>query len=234
MRGLFPRILFTRFLFCAEVALSEEERAELESLRADKAKFEADALAREKEELEALRKAKEEKEKSLNDKATESLSQEEKDKSNMDALANAISFNNDIAKRVKELGSIAPQKFSKILEIANTNKYSEHESENTIKKAADVRKSLIDEYVQSKKNLDILPPQTAAMVAAWKDFADDTKLKKSTEYFLIVDTGLSIQSTIAKKQAMENGGKDGSQRAPIASKIIESAKKYRESLAGKR
>lgn len=125
-------------------------------------------------------------------------------------IEKAVGFNMNIAKFAEDYKNVLPQSVKSIIETANKKTYASQ----TIK-ADEVRKAIIDAYVEIEKNVEALPDSVRAKVAHYKELAEDAKKAKSANFWEIVEIGTAMAKEKNRANAvnMANGNNGGGENA---------------------
>ena len=125
-------------------------------------------------------------------------------------IEKAVGFNMNIAKFAEDYKNVLPQSVKSIIETANKKTYASQ----TIK-ADEVRKAIIDAYVEIEKNVEALPDSVRAKVAHYKELAEDAKKAKSANFWEIVEIGTAMAKEKNRANAvnMANGNSGGDENA---------------------
>lgn len=125
-------------------------------------------------------------------------------------IEKAVGFNMNITKFAEDYKSVLPQSVKSIIETANKKTYASQ----TIK-ADEVRKAIIDAYVEIEKNVEALPDSVRAKVAHYKELAEDAKKAKSANFWEIVEIGTAMAKEKNRANAvnMANGNNGGAENA---------------------
>lgn len=125
-------------------------------------------------------------------------------------IEKAVGFNMNITKFAEDYKSVLPQSVKSIIETANKKTYASQ----TIK-ADEVRKAIIDAYVEIEKNVEALPDSVRAKVAHYKELAEDAKKAKSANFWEIVEIGTAMAKEKNRANAvnMANGNNGGGEDA---------------------
>lgn len=102
-------------------------------------------------------------------------------------IERAVSFNLSVSKFVDDYKNVLPQSVKSIIETANKKTYA---SQTT--KADEVRKAIIDSYIEIEKNVEALPASVRAKVEHYKELAEDAKKAKSASFWEIVEIGTAM------------------------------------------
>lgn len=181
------------------MAFSEEEEAQIKDMYSKFGEFMAKQgeAKDEKEETKLLDEAK----KNLSDK-----NNEEEAQANMEK---ALSFNMGISAFADKYKDILPASVKSVIDTAGGKAYS-----SAVAKADEMRKAIIEAYLEVQANVDCLPEGMKAKANAFKALTEDAKKAKSGQYWEIVEVGAELQTATRKAEAVRkangsgNGGED--------------------------
>lgn len=182
------------------MAFSEEEEAQIKEMYSKFGEFMAKQgeANGEKEETKLLDEAK----KNLSDK-----NNEEEAQANMEK---ALSFNMGISAFADKYKDILPASVKSVIDTAGGKAYS-----SAVAKADEMRKAIIEAYLEVQANVDCLPEGMKAKANAFKALTEDAKKAKSGQYWEIVEVGAELQTATRKAEAVRkaNGSGNGDEDA---------------------
>lgn len=182
------------------MAFSEEEEAQIKEMYSKFGEFMAKQgeAKDEKEETKLLDEAK----KNLSDK-----NNEEEAQANMEK---ALSFNMGISAFADKYKDILPASVKSVIDTAGGKAYS-----SAVAKADEMRKAIIEAYLEVQANVDCLPEGMKAKANAFKALTEDAKKAKSGQYWEIVEVGAELQTATRKAEAVRkaNGSGNGDEDA---------------------
>ena len=111
---------------------------------------------------------------------------------------------------VEKYKDILPQSTKSVVEIANGKTYS-----SAIAKADEIRKALIESYLEVQANIDCLPDGMKTKANAFKALTEDAKKVNSGQYWEIVEVGAELQASKKRAEAINraNGNNNGQENA---------------------
>lgn len=152
-------------------------------------------------------------------KKDEAASTAEKNKIN--SVAGAVKFLNGLDKITTEnqdmFGTTAKFVLSKLEDITS--------KDDVLTKANEYRKSMIDLWIEKQANLDLLSPEMKSEMLEYKSLSDSAKKDKSSQYWKIIDTGITIANANRKAELLRKGKSAGT---------TDDAERMRAFLSGKK
>lgn len=136
-------------------------------------------------------------------------------------IQESVKFNLSVSKFVEDNKSLLPDEAAKILATVATKTFKdENEKANT------VRQSLLDSFLSQKENIDVLTAPMKARAESYKALAESDKLRKSSEFWELVETGAALKQLSRKAEALNraNGISPGGSSDVIQSKFLAAAK----------
>lgn len=104
------------------------------------------------------------------------------------ALRSAMAFNLSCDKFLKDNERLLPETINTILTAYKSRQYN-----GDIEQANNYRKVILDEIFAEQKNIDIMPESAKARILAYKGLAESDKLDKTSAFYDLVDTFLTIK-----------------------------------------
>lgn len=197
----------------AQVSMTQEQ---LDAIIAGAGQKAIDAyLAKQKADEEA--KSKE----NIVNEAQKKLTDEKKTAEERADIESAIKFNMNIDKFVSDNSALLPAEAKKILETVNGKSYSSEKS-----KADELRKSLIESFIQVQGNIDALPQSQKEQVANYKALTEDEKVRQSTKYWGIVDVGISQKMLTKKASELAKAGGTGGDTSAFQQRFLDLGNRF--------
>lgn len=102
---------------------------------------------------------------------------------------------------------ILPASIKSVIDTANGKSYT-----SAIAKADEMRKAILEAYLEVQSNVDSLPDGMKAKANAYKALTEDAKRAKSGQYWEIVEVGAELQTSKKRAEAVNraNGNGNGS------------------------
>lgn len=147
--------------------------------------------------------------------AQKQLEKENAQRAHDTQIADSVKFNGTIATFVKEnIDLFGGELGEKLLDILS----SQTKNETEVGRANEYRKSLIDQFISSQKNLDVLTAAARGEVEKYKSLSQDEQRKQSAKFWnTIVDSGVEIQKQMKKARQIaiaKAGGVDEKKEVP--------------------
>lgn len=171
------------------MAFSEEEEAQIKDMMGKMGDF----LSKQQEQKEPEKKD----ETKLLDEAKKNLENKNDEAENQNSIERAVSFNMQISTFAEKYKDILPASVNSVIETANGKTYS-----NAVAKADEMRKAIIEAYLEVQANIDTLPEGMKAKANAFKALTEDAKKAKSGQYWEIVEVGAELQTATRKAEAI--------------------------------
>lgn len=184
----------------------------------DKARADADAKAK------AEAAAKEQtKPTTLLDTAKEQVKTEAANAGNQSAIENALGFNMKIGDFAEKYKDVLPPTTGAILEAANKKTFS-----GAVEKADEIRKALIDGYLEVKENYDKMPTSLKDRAARYMALTEEGKRKNSADFFDLVEIGAEMCFNEKRAAALQraNGGNGGGSTPEFRARFLALGDKY--------
>ena len=182
------------------MAFSEEQEAQILEMMGKMGEFltkQSESKAEEKKEPEKdeglLSEAK---------KNMEKQSNQEEDQSNIEK---ALGFNMTISTFAEKYKDILPASIKSVIDTANGKSYT-----SAIAKADEMRKAILEAYLEVQTNVDSLPDGMKAKANAFKALTEDAKRAKSGQYWEIVEVGAELQTSKKRAEAVNRANGNGS------------------------
>ena len=185
------------------MAFSEEQEAQIIDMMGKMGEF----LSKQGETKAPEDKEQEKKNDGLLDEAKKNMADESNKKEAQTDIEKAVGFNMKIEQFAENFKNILPSSAKSIVETAKNKEY-----DSAIAKANDIRKAILDAYLEIQANVDGLPESMRAKANAYKALTEDAKLAKSSSFWEIVEIGAEMAKAKARASAISkaNGsGNDG-------------------------
>lgn len=184
----------------------------------DKARADADAKAK------AEAAAKEQtKPATLLDTAKEQVKTDAANAGNQSAIESALGFNMKIGDFAEKYKDVLPPTTGAILDAANKKTFS-----GAVEKADEIRKALIDGYLEVKENYDKMPASLKDRAARYMALTEEGKRKNSADFFDLVEIGAEMCFNEKRAAALQraNGGNGGGSTPAFRARFLALGDKY--------
>lgn len=184
----------------------------------DKARADADAKAK------AEAAAKEQtKPATLLDTAKEQVKTDAAKAGNQSAIESALGFNMKIGDFAEKYKDVLPPTTGAILDAANKKTFS-----GAVEKADEIRKALIDGYLEVKENYDKMPASLKDRAARYMALTEEGKRKNSADFFDLVEIGAEMCFNEKRAAALQraNGGNGGGSTPAFRARFLALGDKY--------
>ena len=184
----------------------------------DKARADADAKAK------AEAAAKEQtKPATLLDTAKEQVKTDAANAGNQSAIDSALGFNMKIGDFAEKYKDVLPPTTGAILDAANKKTFS-----GAVEKADEIRKALIDGYLEVKENYDKMPASLKDRAARYMALTEEGKRKNSADFFDLVEIGAEMCFNEKRAAALQraNGGNGGGSTPAFRARFLALGDKY--------
>lgn len=135
-------------------------------------------------------------------KNMEKQSNQQEDQSNIEK---ALGFNMTISTFAEKYKDILPASIKSVIDTANGKSYT-----SAIAKADEMRKAILEAYLEVQTNVDSLPDGMKAKANAFKALTEDAKRAKSGQYWEIVEVGAELQTSKKRAEAVNRANGNGS------------------------
>ena len=145
----------------------------------------------------------------LLDTAKEKMSEKEKEDALQKKTEAALRFNMKISEFAEKYKDVLPAATGAILKEAEGKTFG-----SEAEKADEVRKTLIEAYLEEQKNVDEMPPSLRAKAEVFKGLTEDAKRRRSAEFIEILEMSAELAyerkraAAVAKANAV-GGNTDG-------------------------
>ena len=130
----------------------------------------------------------------LLDTAKEKMSEKEKEDALQKKTEAALRFNMKISEFAEKYKDVLPAATGAILKEAEGKTFG-----SEAEKADEVRKTLIEAYLEEQKNVDEMPPSLRAKAEVFKGLTEDAKRRRSAEFIEILE--MSAELAYERKRA---------------------------------
>ena len=139
----------------------------------------------------------------LLDTAKEKMSEKEKEDALQKKTEAALRFNMKIGEFAEKYKDVLPAATGAILKEAEGKTFG-----SEAEKADEVRKTLIEAYLEEQKNVDEMPPSLRAKAEVFKGLTEDAKRRRSAEFIEILEMSadLAYEKRRAAAVAKANAG----------------------------
>lgn len=202
------------------MAFSEEQEAQILDMVGKFGEF----LSKQSEPKEPENKETEKKDEGLLNEAKKNMADQSNQQEAQADIERALGFNMSIKKFAEDYKAILPSSVNSIIETANGKTYT-----SAIAKANDIRKALLDAYLEIQANIDGLPESMKAKANAYKALTEDAKLAKSGSFWEIVEIGADLAKAKARANAISkaNGSANGGDESAFRSRFLALGDKYK-------
>ena len=139
-------------------------------------------------------------------------------------IERALSFNMKISEFVEKYKDILPASSKSVVEVANGKTYS-----SAIAKANEMRKAIIQSYLEVQTNIDCLPDGMKTKANDFKNLTEDAKTANSGQYWEIVEVGAELQASKKRAEAVNraNGNNEIGQENAFRERFLSLGEKYK-------
>lgn len=184
------------------MAFSEEQEAQILDMMGKMGEF----LIKQSESKEE-KKEPEKKDERLLDEAKKNMEEKSNQEESQANIEKALDFNMKISTFAEKYKDILPASIKSVIDTANGKSYT-----SAIAKADEMRKAILEAYLEVQSNVDSLPDGMKAKANAYKALTEDAKRAKSGQYWEIVEVGAELQTSKKRAEAVNraNGNGNGS------------------------
>lgn len=184
------------------MAFSEEQEAQILDMMGKMGEF----LTKQSESKEE-KKEPEKKDERLLDEAKKNMEEKSNQEESQANIEKALDFNMKISTFAEKYKDILPASIKSVIDTANGKSYT-----SAIAKADEMRKAILEAYLEVQTNVDSLPDGMKAKANAFKALTEDAKRAKSGQYWEIVEVGAELQTSKKRAEAVNkaNGSGNGS------------------------
>lgn len=182
------------------MAFSEEQEAQILDMMGKMGEF----LTKQSESKEE-KKEPEKKDERLLDEAKKNMEEKSNQEESQANIEKALDFNMKISTFAEKYKDILPASIKSVIDTANGKSYT-----SAIAKADEVRKAILEAYLEVQTNVDSLPDGMKAKANAFKALTEDAKRAKSGQYWEIVEVGAELQASKKRAEAVNRANGNGS------------------------
>lgn len=202
------------------MAFSEEQEAQILEMMGKMGEF----LTKQSESKEE-KKEPEKKDERLLDEAKKNMEEKSNQEESQANIEKALAFNMKISTFAEKYKDILPASIKSVIDTANGKSYT-----SAIAKADEMRKAILEAYLEVQSNVDSLPDGMKAKANAYKALTEDAKRAKSGQYWEIVEVGAELQTSKKRAEAVNrangNGNGNGEDNA-FRAKFLSLGDKYK-------
>lgn len=202
------------------MAFSEEQEAQILEMMGKMGEF----LTKQSESKEE-KKEPEKKDERLLDEAKKNMEEKSNQEESQANIEKALDFNMKISTFAEKYKDILPASIKSVIDTANGKSYT-----SAIAKADEMRKAILEAYLEVQSNVDSLPDGMKAKANAYKALTEDAKRAKSGQYWEIVEVGAELQTSKKRAEAVNrangNGNGNGEDNA-FRAKFLSLGDKYK-------
>lgn len=186
------------------MAFSEEQEAQILDMMGKMGEFltkQSESKADDKE------KDTKEENRGLLDEAKRNMERQSNQEESQANIESAVAFNMNISAFADKYKDILPASTKSVIETAMGKTYA-----SKIAQADEIRKAIIEAYLEVQANVESLPDSMKAKANAFKALTEDAKKQKSGQYWEIVEVGAELQNSKKRAEAVNraNGSGNGS------------------------
>jgi hypothetical protein len=182
------------------MAFSEEQEAQILDMMGKMGEF----LTKQSESKEE-KKEPEKKDERLLDEAKKNMEEKSNQEESQANIEKALDFNMKISTFAEKYKDILPASIKSVIDTANGKSYT-----SAIAKADEMRKAILEAYLEVQTNVDSLPDGMKAKANAFKALTEDAKRAKSGQYWEIVEVGAELQTSKKRAEAVNRANGNGS------------------------
>ena len=184
------------------MAFSEEQETQILEMMGKMGEF----LSKQSEKQEAKNEP-EKKDEGLLSEAQKNMEKQNNQDEDQAKIEKALDFNMKISTFAEKYKDILPASIKSVIDTANGKSYT-----SAIAKADEMRKAILEAYLEVQSNVDSLPDGMKAKANAYKALTEDAKRAKSGQYWEIVEVGAELQTSKKRAEAVNraNGNGNGS------------------------
>lgn len=164
------------------------------------------------------------KEESLLDKAKDNVQKETNQSEVQAELEKAVGFNMQISTFAEKYKEVLPASVKQVIDLSNSKTYA-----SAVAKANEMRKSIIEAFLEVQANVDALPEGMKAKANIFKGLTEDAKLEKSGLYWELVEVGAELQNSKKRAEAVNraNNGNNSGEDNAFRAKFLALGDKYK-------
>lgn len=166
----------------------------------------------------------EKKDETLLDKAKDTVQKETNQAEIQANLEKAVGFNMQISTFADKYKDVLPASVKSVIDLSNNKTYT-----SAVAKANEMRKSIIEAFLEVQANVDALPEGMKAKANLFKELTEDAKLEKSGLYWELVEVGAELQNSKKRAEAVNraNGGNNSGEDNAFRAKFLALGDKYK-------
>lgn len=166
----------------------------------------------------------EEKDKGLLTEAKNNMTSQSNQAEEQSNIEKALGFNMTISTFAEKYKDILPASVKPIIDTANGKTYT-----SAIAKADEIRKAIIEAYLEIQSNVDCLPDGIKAKAGTFASLTEDAKRTKSGQFWEIVEVGAELQTAKKRAEAVNraNGNNNGGEDNAFRQKFLSLGDKYK-------
>lgn len=203
------------------MAFSEEQEAQILEMMGKMGDF----LSKQSEVKKEEDKEPEKKETGLLDEAKKNMADKSNQEEDQANIEKALGFNMTISTFADKYKDILPASVKSVIDTANGKSYT-----SAIAKADEMRKAIIEAFLEVQANVDALPDGMKAKANTFKALTEDAKRAKSGLYWEIVEVGAELQNAKKRAEAVNraNGSGNGSgEENPFRERFLATGDKWK-------
>lgn len=165
-----------------------------------------------------------EKDESLLEEAKKNVENSSKQSEVQATMEKALGFNMTISNFAEKYKDVMPSNVKSIIDTANGKTYT-----SAVAKADEMRKAIIEAYLEVQANIENLPESMKAKANSFKALSEDAKKEKSGLFWEIVEVGAEMQMAKARASALQkaNGSGIGGEENAFRQKFLSLGDKYK-------
>lgn len=133
--------------------------------------------------------------------AKNALKDEQSNQESRAEMEQAIKFNLAADDYIKQNKEILPEEAQKIIEVVNAKKFS-----SEAEKAQEIKKTLIQSFIQFEENIKNLPGSIKAQVDLFNQLTEREKSRRAGDFWGIVEVGIECKKLARKAEILQNNG----------------------------
>lgn len=133
--------------------------------------------------------------------AKNALKDEQSNQESRAEMEQAIKFNLAADDYIKQNKEILPEEAQKIIEVVNAKKFS-----SEAEKAQEIKKTLIQSFIQFEENIKNLPGSIKAQVDLFNQLTEREKSRRAGDFWGIVEVGVECKKLARKAEILQNNG----------------------------
>lgn len=160
----------------------------------------------------------------LLDEVKKNMERQSNQEEDQATIERALGFNMTISNFAETYKDILPTSTKSIIDTANGKSYT-----SAIAKANEMRKAIIEAFLEVQANVDSLPEGMKAKANTFKALTEDAKRDKSGQYWEIVEVGAELQNAKKRAEAVKraNGSENGMEENPFRARFLALGDKWK-------